>query len=131
VKKLPERPIWLSSGDRPVSDRPPIEVPASVRTDGERANAAGVEVSGGDSEGAAVVPGGPSPAPAPQPSPQPEAPNLEGAVVLPEPPAADPEPVAEPEPAAEPAADPQTPLAPGESSRPPRNLGIRDSDDGR
>ena len=131
VKKLPERPIWLSSGDRPVSDRPPIEVPASVRTDGERANAAGVEVSGGDSEGAAVVPGGPSPAPAPQPSPQPEAPNLEGAVVLPEPPAADPEPAAEPEPAVEPAAEPETPLAPGESSRPPRNLGIRDSDDGR
>ena len=34
VKKLPERSVWLSHDDRPVSSRPPIEVPASVRTDG-------------------------------------------------------------------------------------------------
>ncbi|RUR03513.1 ATP-dependent zinc metalloprotease FtsH [Labedella endophytica] len=27
VRKLPERPQWLSSSDRPVSDRPPIAVP--------------------------------------------------------------------------------------------------------
>jgi cell division protease FtsH len=27
VRKLPERPQWLSSADRPVSDRPPIAVP--------------------------------------------------------------------------------------------------------
>ncbi|MCS3442436.1 MULTISPECIES: ATP-dependent zinc metalloprotease FtsH [Microbacterium] len=27
VKKLPERPLWLSSEARPVSERPPIEVP--------------------------------------------------------------------------------------------------------
>jgi cell division protease FtsH len=27
VVKLPERPLWLSSKDRPVSDRPPIAVP--------------------------------------------------------------------------------------------------------
>ncbi|MFM6975126.1 MAG: ATP-dependent zinc metalloprotease FtsH [Agromyces sp.] len=27
VKKLPERPLWLSNDDRPVSDRPPVEVP--------------------------------------------------------------------------------------------------------
>ncbi|MFT4260283.1 ATP-dependent zinc metalloprotease FtsH [Microbacterium sp.] len=27
VRKLPERPLWLSSEDRPVSERPPIEVP--------------------------------------------------------------------------------------------------------
>ena len=27
VKKLPERPLWLSSEDRPVSERPPIDVP--------------------------------------------------------------------------------------------------------
>ncbi|QIM17223.1 ATP-dependent zinc metalloprotease FtsH [Leucobacter insecticola] len=33
VKKLPPRPTWLSHTDRPVSDRPPIEVPADVRTD--------------------------------------------------------------------------------------------------
>ena len=36
VKKLPERPTWLSSTVRPVSDLPPIEVPASVRTDAVR-----------------------------------------------------------------------------------------------
>jgi cell division protease FtsH len=27
VRKLPERPLWLSSTERPVSERPPIEVP--------------------------------------------------------------------------------------------------------
>ncbi|WP_309103865.1 ATP-dependent zinc metalloprotease FtsH [Microbacterium sp.] len=27
VKKLPERPLWLSSEDRPVSQQPPIDVP--------------------------------------------------------------------------------------------------------
>ncbi len=27
VKRLPERPLWLSSGNRPVSDRPPIAFP--------------------------------------------------------------------------------------------------------
>lgn len=30
VRKLPERPLWLSSDDRPVSDVPPIEVPKKV-----------------------------------------------------------------------------------------------------
>jgi cell division protease FtsH len=30
VRKLPERPLWLSSEDRPVSDVPPIEVPKKV-----------------------------------------------------------------------------------------------------
>ncbi len=33
VQKLAPRPTWLSHDDRPVSDRPPIEVPAAVRTD--------------------------------------------------------------------------------------------------
>src|SRR5690606_33123416 len=27
VEKLPERPLWLSSDNRPVSDRPPISFP--------------------------------------------------------------------------------------------------------
>jgi cell division protease FtsH len=27
IRKLPERPLWLSSEDRPVSERPPIDVP--------------------------------------------------------------------------------------------------------
>jgi cell division protease FtsH len=30
VRKLPERPLWLSSNDRPVSDVPPIEMPKRV-----------------------------------------------------------------------------------------------------
>lgn len=30
VKKLPERPQWLSSGNRPVSKRPPIAIPAKM-----------------------------------------------------------------------------------------------------
>ncbi len=34
VQKLPERPTWLSHDDRPVSTRPPIVVPAGLRTDG-------------------------------------------------------------------------------------------------
>ncbi len=29
VTKLPERPLWLSSDQRPVSDRPPIEIPVA------------------------------------------------------------------------------------------------------
>jgi len=31
VKRLPERPQWLSSSKRPVSDRPPIEMPIAAR----------------------------------------------------------------------------------------------------
>ncbi|MGM7667987.1 ATP-dependent zinc metalloprotease FtsH [Microbacterium sp. A93] len=30
IRKLPERPLWLSSSERPVSTRPPIEVPKRV-----------------------------------------------------------------------------------------------------
>ena len=30
IRKLPERPLWLSSEERPVSDVPPIEVPKKV-----------------------------------------------------------------------------------------------------
>ena len=33
VKKLPERPQWLSSEDRPVSKRPPITVPGKAEID--------------------------------------------------------------------------------------------------
>ena len=37
VKKLSPRPTWLSHEARPVSSRPPIEVPAAIRTDGPTA----------------------------------------------------------------------------------------------
>lgn len=33
VKKLPPRPLWLSSDDRPVSDRPPVAIPNIAKTD--------------------------------------------------------------------------------------------------
>ncbi|GAA3600230.1 ATP-dependent zinc metalloprotease FtsH [Klugiella xanthotipulae] len=33
VKKLPERPQWLSSEGRPVSDLPPVAIPAIAQTD--------------------------------------------------------------------------------------------------
>lgn len=33
VQKLPKRPTWLSHEGRPVSHRPPIEIPEDVRTD--------------------------------------------------------------------------------------------------
>ena len=45
VVKLPPRGLWLSSDDRPVSDQPPIAIPASVRTDDLAPNAeTGLEV---------------------------------------------------------------------------------------
>jgi cell division protease FtsH len=33
IEKLPERPQWLSSGDRPLSDRPPVKVPSKLPID--------------------------------------------------------------------------------------------------
>ncbi|CAN5393016.1 ATP-dependent zinc metalloprotease FtsH [soil metagenome] len=33
VKKLPERPLWLSSNKRPLSDRPPIKIAAKAPVD--------------------------------------------------------------------------------------------------
>ncbi|MCU1409636.1 MAG: ATP-dependent metallopeptidase FtsH/Yme1/Tma family protein [Rhodoglobus sp.] len=33
VEKLPERPLWLSSDSRPLSDRPPVKVPAKLPID--------------------------------------------------------------------------------------------------
>jgi cell division protease FtsH len=35
VEKLPERPVWLSSKDRPLSDRPPVKVPGKAAVDAE------------------------------------------------------------------------------------------------
>ncbi len=33
IAKLPERPVWLSSDARPLSDRPPVKVPAKAAID--------------------------------------------------------------------------------------------------
>ncbi|MCU1424803.1 MAG: ftsH, partial [Microbacteriaceae bacterium] len=35
LEKLPERPLWLSSTNRPLSDRPPVKVPAKAPIDPE------------------------------------------------------------------------------------------------
>src|SRR5690606_9758849 len=131
VKKLPKRPTWLSSSGRPVSDRPPIEVPAVVRTDGERANADDVEevsseadAAGGKAQNDSVARAG---------SDTPDAPESVSGDDMDE---RDSGSVAGREHA------PQLP-APGESSQPPawpqpnsgtgsqpsRNLGVPDSDD--
>jgi len=40
VKKLPERPQWLSSQDRPVSQRPPVEIPRRAQHPGIAASQA-------------------------------------------------------------------------------------------
>lgn len=48
VKKLAPRPTWLSHGDRPVSTRPPIEVPASVRTDMDGSESSSTHSNGTD-----------------------------------------------------------------------------------
>jgi cell division protease FtsH len=117
VEKLPERPTWLSHDDRPVSNRPPIDVPADVRTDGVSAAdadaapvaspAPGAE-SGSDADGDGS---GASATAAETDSEQ----SVQGEATAPAPPSA-------------PAASPE-PLAPGQTSQPPRNLGVRDADD--
>jgi cell division protease FtsH len=33
VEKLPERPLWLSSDSRPLSNRPPVKVPSKLPID--------------------------------------------------------------------------------------------------
>ena len=40
VKRLDERPLWLSSTDRPLSDLPPIQVPGKAAIDAEAADGA-------------------------------------------------------------------------------------------
>lgn len=54
VQKLPERPVWLSHQDRPVSDRPPIEVPAALRTDGPLASIDAPASTDSDAEASAT-----------------------------------------------------------------------------
>ena len=73
VKREP-RPVWLSSPDRPVSDRPPVRTPAEIAADTgteapqDQAAQAAVSAAGesvpGTGEGAADEPGAfPTPAP--------------------------------------------------------------------
>ncbi|GAB3401456.1 ATP-dependent zinc metalloprotease FtsH [Schumannella luteola] len=58
VRKLPERPLWLSSSNRPLSDLPPIEMPSKAPVDPEA-------VDGGVDSG---EPSPAKPARAPRPS---------------------------------------------------------------
>lgn len=57
VKKLPERPLWLSSEARPVSEQPPIEVPKK-----DVSLAASVEVSAQNTQQGPAGAGNPRPA---------------------------------------------------------------------
>ncbi|QYM76752.1 ATP-dependent zinc metalloprotease FtsH [Leucobacter luti] len=114
VQKLPERPIWLSHGDRPVSNRPPIDVPAVLRTDGVLA------MEDAPAEGEAAAGAGAGAGAGAAESAQSDAGAGEAGAT----------PTAEPGVAA-PAA-PDAPAAPS-SSEPPRNLGVRpvtDTEDG-
>ncbi|MBL3686042.1 ATP-dependent metallopeptidase FtsH/Yme1/Tma family protein [Leucobacter zeae] len=102
VQKLPARSTWLSHDDRPVSTRPPIEVPAAVRTDDARASAGSAAPDGGDRR----PPAGGEPA-ADGPVDAGTGAEAPAAPAAPEAPAAP---------------------APGETSLPPRNLGVTPPD---
>ena len=54
VQKLAPRPVWLSHDDRPVSNRPPIEVPPVVRTDASLEEAAEDAVTADETTAEAV-----------------------------------------------------------------------------
>ena len=108
VEKLAPRPTWLSHDGRPVSDRPPIEVPAALRTDDRHVG-----------EPAPAEPSDATPADDVSTPDASTAPQADSAASASENQA--------PAPAAP--AEPQSPLAPGESSQPPRNLGVRGDDD--
>ncbi|UOR00748.1 ATP-dependent zinc metalloprotease FtsH [Leucobacter allii] len=136
VQKLPERPTWLSHDARPVSDRPPIEVPAAVRTDDRvAANDEGAVPAG---PAGAADPAGPA-AQAPPAAPSvPRVPADAGAAADSGAPAAphsdrtDPAAPAEPSASAgsvapTPPTDPGA-SSPGSSEEPPRNLGVRPGD---
>jgi len=130
VQKLPPRQVWLSHDERPVSDRPPVEVPESVRTDNQHAtdaDAKGPETAvAGDTSDAAPAAGSPA-----SPDGTPPAPYA-GGTAAPAAPAAPTTPGVPPTtPGAPPAAPSPVPPAPGETSQPPRNLGAPDRDDER
>ncbi|UOQ56277.1 ATP-dependent zinc metalloprotease FtsH [Leucobacter allii] len=136
VQKLPERPTWLSHDARPVSDRPPIEVPAAVRTDDRvAANDEGAVPAG---PAGAADPAGPA-AQAPPAAPAvPGVPADAGAVADSGAPAAPhgdrTDPAAPAEPSASAGSTAPTPptdpgaSSPGSSEEPPRNLGVRPGD---
>ena len=116
VQKLPPRETWLSHDDRPVSTRPPIEVPAAVRTDNR---AVGDPAPAGENDAAA-----PSEPPVPTEPGTPAVPTAPAEPTAPVDPAA---PIDRMAPIDHTPTTPE-PLAPGESSQPPRNLGVRDDD---
>lgn len=53
VRKLPERPLWLSDPNRPVSDEPPIEVPGKVSSDHGESQGIEVAEDSGDTDDSA------------------------------------------------------------------------------
>jgi cell division protease FtsH len=134
VQKLPERPTWLSNDRRPVSDRPPIEVPVAVRTDNRHPGDHGPSVETPD--GAEPTSPGAEGADRADAAPSSSAADASGSDRRSDAGPASDHRADETASSAVPG-DPQTqpggePLAPGETSRPPRNLGVRGpSDDDR
>ncbi len=117
VKKLPERPTWLSNDERPVSNRPPIEVPASVRTDNRHPGDHGPSVEA-PADDASAQPSGTTATSAPGGHDGTDAGAADGNAAE-----------GNVESSQQRVGD--EPLAPGETSTPPRNLGVRDAGDDR
>ncbi len=113
VEKLAPRPTWLSHEGRPVSDRPPIAVPAAVRTDNRHVGEPPVADSEVDSSATPTESGSGAPKGATT-SIIDGASNSQGASAPQESQTSTPAPGSQ---------------RPGESSLPPRNLGVRGDDD--
>ncbi|MDA3146300.1 ATP-dependent zinc metalloprotease FtsH [Leucobacter sp. UCMA 4100] len=83
VQKLPKREVWLSHEDRPVSQRPPVEVPEAVRTDGEAVTIANLDTDTSSKPQASTTSGDAAAGEQPDAHPQsenPPAPSSGGAV---------------------------------------------------
>ena len=76
VQKLPERPVWLSHDDRPVSSLPPVEIPKSARTDQSVATIADLDARGPDAASTPEPPAGDLVDPQPTAHPDPLAPGV-------------------------------------------------------
>ena len=69
VRRLDPRPVWLSNDERPVSTRPPIEVPASASTDAARLSSdAAPAAEAGTADSTPAAPPADPPATSPDPA---------------------------------------------------------------
>ncbi|MDH4352941.1 MAG: ATP-dependent metallopeptidase FtsH/Yme1/Tma family protein, partial [Actinomycetota bacterium] len=65
LRKLAPRPVWLSSMDRPVSDRGPVPMPPSAGANGKRGNGQVTPSAGAPAASAEAAASGADPEPAP------------------------------------------------------------------